>query len=85
MIVGDEWFQGRCAQVVTINGALVLRKRADAPKRDCESALLRQIVKADSTKSVDARIDECVGTEPIISVKAVFSIDTPATSYSRED
>ena len=62
VIVGDEWFHGRYAQVVTINGALVLRKRADAPKRDCDSALLRQIAKADSTESVDARIDECVGT-----------------------
>jgi hypothetical protein len=71
--------------VVTINRALVLRKRADAPKRDCESALLRQIAKADSTESVDARIGECVGTETMISVKAAFSIDTPATSSSRED
>ena len=85
VIVGDEWFHGRCAQVVTINGALVLRKRVDVPKRDCASALLRQIAKADSTESVDVRIDECVDTEPMISVKAVFSIDTPVTSSSRKD
>jgi hypothetical protein len=69
--------------VVTIK--LVLRKRADAPKRDRESALPRQIAKADSTKSVDTRIDECVGTEPMISVKAVFSIGTPGASLSGED
>lgn len=84
VIVGDEWFHGRCAQGVTINGALVLRKRADASKLDCRSVFLRQIAKANSTESVDVRIDECVGTEPMISVKAVFSIDTPATSSSRE-
>lgn len=83
--VGDEWFHGRCLQAIMINVASVLRKRADAPKRDCDSALLRQIAKSDSTESVDVRIDECVGTEPMISVKAVFSIDTPATSSSRED
>jgi len=85
VIVGDEWFHGRCLESAEINGALVLRKRADAPKRDCESALLRQIAKADSTESVEVRIDECVDTEAMISVKAVFSIDTPATSSSRED
>ncbi len=84
VIVGDEWCHGRRVQGVTINGALVLRKRADAPKRDCASTLPRQIAKADSTESVDARIDECGGTEPMISVKAVFSTDTPATSYRRE-
>ncbi|QLQ01925.1 MAG: hypothetical protein HZY77_02700 [Thiobacillus sp.] len=55
--------------MATINGALVLRKRADAPKRDSENALLRQIAKADSTESVDARVDECVGTEPMVSEK----------------
>ena len=85
VIIGDEWFHGRCAQVVMINGALVLRKRADASKLDCTSALLRQIAKADATESVVARIDECVGTELMISIKADFSIDTPATSSSRED
>lgn len=85
VIVGDEWFHSRCAQVVTINGALVLRKRADAPKRDCASALLRQIDEADSIESVEARIDECVDTETMISVKAVFSTDTPDSSLSRED
>ena len=83
VIVGDEWFHGRCAQVVMINGALVLRKRADASKLDCTSALLRQIAKADSTKSVDARIDECVNTEAMISVDAAFSIDTPSASSSQ--
>lgn len=83
LIVGDEWFHGRCAQVVTINWALVLRKRADTPKRDCASALLRQINEADSTKSVDARIDERVDTETMISVKAAFSIDTPGASLRR--
>ena len=41
VIVGDEWFHGRCAQGVTINGALVLRKRADASKLECSSVLLR--------------------------------------------
>ncbi|MHB1094446.1 hypothetical protein, partial [Thiobacillus sp.] len=71
--------------MVTINGALVLRKRADAPKRDCASALLRQIDEADSIESVEARIDECVDTETMISVKAAFSIDTPGASLSRED
>ncbi|HWS25784.1 MAG TPA: hypothetical protein VN259_04340 [Xanthomonadales bacterium] len=68
-----------------INAASVLRKRADAPKRDCGSALLRQIAKADSTESVGTRIGECVGMEAMIAVKAAFSIDTPATSSSRED
>ena len=85
LIVGDEWFHGRCAQLVTINGVLVLCKRADVPKLDCASALSRQIAKADSTESVDARIDECVSTEAMISVKAVFSIGTPGASLSRED
>ena len=84
LVIGDEWIHGRCAQVATVNGALVLRKRADAPKRDSENTLLRQIAKADSTESVDARIDECVSTEAMISVKAVFSIDTPGASLSRE-
>ncbi|GEM_PF-5359540 len=85
VIDGDEWFHGRCAQVVTINGAVVLRKRADASKFDCTSVLLRQIAKADSTESVDARIDERVCTETMISVKEAFSIDTPGASSSRKD
>lgn len=85
VIVGDEWFHGRCAQGVTINGALVLRKRVDASKLDCTSVLLHQIAKADSTESVGTRIGDCVSTEAMIAVKADFSIDTPATSSSRED
>jgi hypothetical protein len=32
VIVGDEWFHGRWAQVVTFNGTLVLRKRINALK-----------------------------------------------------
>jgi len=62
VIVGDEWFHGRCAQVVTINEALVLRKRADASKLDRAGVLLRQIAKADSTESVGTRIGDCVST-----------------------
>ena len=85
VIVGDEWFHGRCAQRVTINGALVLRKRADASKLDCRSVFLRQIAKANSTESVGTRIGDCVCTEVMMSVKAAFSIDTPATNSSRED
>ena len=85
VIIGDEWFHGRCAQVVRINEAVVLRKRADASKLDGTSALLRQVAKTDATASVVAPIDEGVGTEAMISVKAVFSIETPATSSSRED
>jgi hypothetical protein len=54
-----------------INAASVLRKRADAPKRDCDSALLRQIAKSDFTESVEGRIDEYVSTKAMISVKAV--------------
>lgn len=83
VIVVDEWFHGRCAQGVTINAASVLHKRADAPKRDCASALLRQIANADTTESVDARIDECVGTEAMISVNVAFSIDTSGASSSQ--
>ncbi|CAH1906295.1 hypothetical protein NTGHW29_850005 [Candidatus Nitrotoga sp. HW29] len=85
MIVGDEWFHGRCAQVVTINEALVLRKRTDASKLEWPSVLLRPIAKADSTESVGTRIGDCVSTEAMISVKAAFSIGTPATSSSRKD
>ena len=83
--VGDEWFHGRSPETVTITAASDLRNHTDAPKRDCASALLRQIAKADSTESVEARIDECVDTEAMISVKAVFNIDTPGASLSRED
>ena len=83
--VGDERFHGRCPETATISAASVLRKRADAPKRDCTSALLHQIAKADSTESVEGRTDEYVNTEAMISVKAVFSIDTPDASLSRED
>jgi len=83
--VGDEGFHGHCPETVMISAASVLRKRADAPKRDCASALLRQIAKADSTESVEGRIDEYVDAEAMISVKAVFSIDTPGASLSRED
>lgn len=82
--VGDEGFHGRCPETVTISAASILRKRADAPKRDCASALLHPIAKADSTESVEGRTDEYVNTEAMISVKAVFSIDTPGASLSRE-
>jgi hypothetical protein len=34
---------------------------------------------------VEGRTDEYVDTEAMISVKAVFSIDTPGASLSRED
>jgi len=71
LIVGDEGFHGRCLQAIMINAASVLRKRADAPKRDCDSALLRQIAKSDFTESVEGRIDEYVSTKAMISVKAV--------------
>ena len=50
VIAGNEWFHGRRAQVITINEALVLRKRADASKGDRTSVLLRRIAKADSTE-----------------------------------
>ena len=83
--VGDEWFHGRCPETVAITAASVLRNHTDAPKRDCASALLRQIAKADSTDSVEGRSDEYVDMEAIISGKAVFSIDTPGASLSRED
>ncbi len=85
VIIGDEWFHGRCAQVVRINEAVVLRKRADASKLDGTSALLRQVAKAHATASVGTRIGDCVSTEAMISVKAAFSIDTRATSLSKED
>jgi hypothetical protein len=71
--------------VVTINGALVLRKRANASKLDCTSVFLRQIAKADSTESVGTRIGDCVSTEAMISVEVVFSIGTPTPSSSRKD
>jgi len=63
----------------------VLRKRADESKLECTSALLHQIAKAGSTESVDTRIGDCVSTEAMIAVKAAFSVDTPASSSSRED
>ncbi|KRH78454.1 hypothetical protein FERRO_14410 [Ferrovum sp. JA12] len=85
VIVVDEWFHGCCAQGVTINAVSVLRKRVDESKLECTSALLRQIAKADSTESVGTRIGDCVSTEAMMSVKAAFSIDTPATNSSRED
>ncbi len=69
--VGDEGFHGRCSETVTIGTVPVLCKRADAPKRVCACALLRQIAKADFTESVEGRIDEYVSTEAMISVKAV--------------
>jgi hypothetical protein len=84
MIVGDEWFHGRWAQVVTFNGTLVLRKRADASKFEWSSVLLRHIAKADSTESVGTRIGNYVSTETMISVDAAFRIGTPATSSSRK-
>jgi hypothetical protein len=71
VLTGDEFVHDRI-----LNLAL---------KCDGVPAFLRQIAKADSTESVDARIDECVGTEPMISVKAAFSIGTPGASLSRED
>lgn len=85
VIVADEWFHGCCAQGVTINAVSVLRKRVDESKLECTSALLRQIAKTDSTESVGTRIGDCVSTEAMMSVKAAFSIDTPATNSSRED
>jgi len=69
--VGDERFHGHCPETVTLSAASVLRKRADAPKRDCASALLHQVVKVDSTESVEGRTGEFVNTETMISVKAV--------------
>lgn len=83
--VGDEWFHGLCPETVTITAAAVLRNHTDAPKRDCASALLRQIAKADSSESVEGRSDEYVDTEAMISVKAVCSMDTPGASLSGED
>ena len=71
--IGDEGVHGRCAQGVTVNGASVLRKRADAPKRDRARALLRPIAKADFTESVEGRIVEYVSTEVMISVKTVLA------------
>jgi hypothetical protein len=45
VIVGDEWFHGRCAQGVTINGALVLRKRTDASKLECQVCFCAKLPK----------------------------------------
>ena len=68
--------------MITINEALVLRKRADASKCDRTSVLLRQIAKADSTESVDIRISDCVSTKAMISVEAAFSTGTIAIGRS---
>ncbi len=82
--VGDEGFHGRCPVTVTLSAAADLRNHTDAPKRDCARAHSRPIAKADFTESVEGRIDEYVSTEAMISVKAVFSIDMPGASLSRE-
>ena len=84
VIVGDERGHGRCAQVVMINRALVLRKRTDASKLEWSSVLLCHIAKADSIESVGTRISDCVSTEIMISADAAFSIGTPVTSLSRK-
>jgi len=39
LCVGDEWVHDRNSQVVKINAATVLHKRADEQKRICASAL----------------------------------------------
>jgi hypothetical protein len=85
VIVSDEWFHGRWAQVVTTNGILVLRKLISASRIEWSSVLLRHIATADSTESAGTRFGDCASTETMISEDAAFSIGTPATSSSTKN